>query len=114
MRENNIMNAAQGLYELYKALPKKVQREIKKLIANDKEKSLLTHTIKKLGFTPQGKMWVELLDGRRIVTPLTPFPSIEKLSAQQRKAWQIIDGVMFSFVDCDEVYHVSQLLIKDE
>lgn len=71
-------------------------------------------TIKKIGFTPQCKMSVELLDGRKIVTPLTPFPSIEKLSTQQRKAWQIIDGVMFSFVDCDEVYHVSQLLIKDE
>jgi hypothetical protein len=71
-------------------------------------------TIDKIGFKPKGKTWIELLDGRKIVTPLKLFPSIEKLSIKQRKEWQIIDGVMFSFVDCDEVYHVSQLLGKED
>jgi hypothetical protein len=70
--------------------------------------------IKKIGFTSGGKMSVEFFDGRKVVTPLNRFPSIEKLSTQQRKAWQIIDGIMFSFVDCDEVYHLSQLLGKEE
>ena len=103
------MSTAQSFYEVYKALPKKVQKEIKRLLKNEEEEPLLTQAIKKISFPSQGKMRVELLDGRRIDTPLNLFPSIEKLSAQQRKAWQIIDGVMFSFVDCDEVYDVSQL-----
>jgi hypothetical protein len=80
------MSTAEGMFEVYKALPKKVQKEIKRLLKNEEEESLLTPDIKNISFTPQGKMRVELLDGRRIDTPLHLFPSIEKLSAQQRKA----------------------------
>ena len=70
-------------------------------------------TIKNIGFTTNGKMSVELFDGRKIVSPLNRFPSIEKLSTKQRKEWQIIDGELFSFVDCEEVYHVSQILGRE-
>lgn len=34
------MSTAQSLYEVYKALPKKVQREVKKLIENENEEKL--------------------------------------------------------------------------
>lgn len=34
------MSTAQSLYEVYKALPKKVQREVKKLIENENEEKV--------------------------------------------------------------------------
>lgn len=35
------MSTAQGFYEVYKALPKKVQQEVKRLIESEKEPTLM-------------------------------------------------------------------------
>lgn len=56
------------------------------------------------------KMSVCLKDGRIIVVPLKYFPGIEKLNAQQRKKWQIINDVGFTFENCREVYHIEEIL----
>ncbi len=66
--------------------------------------------IKKIHFPVRGKIGILLADGREIICPLQKFPSIKKLNQQQRKQIQIIDGIGFTFIDCDEVFHIQQVL----
>ena len=69
----------------------------------------VTPKIKKLSFDIKGKMKVTLCDGRIIVAPLSTFPSIKKLTMQQRKKWYLF-GNGFSFDDCNEVFHIEQII----
>jgi hypothetical protein len=69
--------------------------------------------IKKIAFPVKGKMNITLADGRDISVPLHYFPSIKKLSQLQREKWYILDGEMFSFEDCNEVFHIEQVLGKE-
>jgi len=69
--------------------------------------------IKKISFPLKGKMNVTLADGRDIMVPLTFFPSIKRLSPTQREKWYVLDGEMFSFDDCNEVFHIEQVLGKE-
>ncbi|MFH1319380.1 MAG: DUF2442 domain-containing protein [Bacteroidota bacterium] len=66
--------------------------------------------IKNLKFEKKGKITIYLNDGRVIIVPLSFFPPIKKLSPTQRKKWQILDGVGFTFEDTDELFHLSQVL----
>jgi len=65
--------------------------------------------IKKIDFNVRGKFSVYLTDGRIIIVPIAMFPSIKKLDAEKRRKWFIF-GNGFSFDDCDEVFHIEQLL----
>jgi len=58
-------------------------------------------------------MQVSLADGRIIEVPLTFFPSIRKLTIEQRKKWYVLDGELFSFDECREVFHIEQILGKE-
>lgn len=69
--------------------------------------------IKKISFPVKGKLNVTLEDGREVSVPLTYFPSIKRLNALQREKWYVLDGEMFSFDDCNEVFHVEQILGKE-
>ncbi len=66
-------------------------------------------TIKKISLELKGKISVFLDDGRIIILPIAKFPSIKKLSIAQRKKWYLF-GNGFSFEDCDEVFHIEQIL----
>jgi len=68
-----------------------------------------TPKIKLISFRIKGKVMVTLADGRIIIVPVSAFPSIKKLNMQQRKKWYIF-GNGFSFDDCDEVFHIEQIL----
>ena len=70
-------------------------------------------TIKKLGFEQRGKMSIYLKDGRIIVVPVASFPSIKKLKEMDRKRYQIIDNELFTFDKTSEVFHVEQVLGKE-
>ncbi len=70
----------------------------------------ITPEIADISFPEKGKMNVRLIDGRIIVVPLSRFPEIKKLDSAQRKKWQVLSGVGFTFDDCDEVYHIEQIL----
>ncbi len=63
----------------------------------------------KLVFENSDYMTVFLTDGRRISVPLSKFPSIRKLSESQRENWYLF-GNGFSFDDCEEVFHIEQIL----
>jgi len=64
--------------------------------------------IKKIDFV-DNKILVYMTDGRVIISPLTKFPSIKKLTPEQRKKWYLF-GNGFSFDDCNEVFQIEQIL----
>ena len=64
--------------------------------------------IKKIDFV-DNKILVYMTDGRVIISPLIKFPSIKKLTPEQRKKWYLF-GNGFSFDDCNEVFHIEQIL----
>ncbi|MBI4645877.1 MAG: hypothetical protein HY738_04590 [Bacteroidia bacterium] len=68
-----------------------------------------TPKIKTLSFPLRGKMQIDLEDGRCIIVPLIKFPSIKRLNTIQRQKWFLL-GNGFSFDDCNEVYHIEQIL----
>jgi len=68
-----------------------------------------TPKIKNISFPVRGKMQVELTDGRKIIVPLSAFPSIQKLPTQEREKWLLIGGVI-SFDKSNEVIHIEQIL----
>lgn len=69
--------------------------------------------IKRIDFERRGEMTVSFMDGRKIIVPLRYFPSIQRLTSEQRKQWTVFDGEMFSFRACNEIFHVEQLLGKE-
>jgi len=69
--------------------------------------------LKSIGFE-RGKMHLHLKDGRIVIVPLSFFPSIKKLTTNQRLHWQIINSEGFTFVDSNEVYHLEQVLGKEK
>jgi hypothetical protein len=65
--------------------------------------------IKKVSFPSKGKITIDLEDGRTIFAPISQFPSIKKLTLKQRGKWYLF-GNGFSFDDCNEVFHIEQIL----
>ena len=66
--------------------------------------------IKKIEFVQKGSFSLFLKDGRIIIVPLKAFPSIKKLTPKQRQGWYLLDDEGFSFDDCEEVFHLEQVL----
>lgn len=73
----------------------------------------LSPVIKKISFPEKGKMKFNLLDKREINIPLSYFPKIKALTVAQRNKWYVLDEQMFSFDECDEVFHIEQVLGKE-
>jgi len=69
--------------------------------------------IKKLGFEQRGRMSIYLQDGRIITVPVSSFPSIKKLKEYDRKQYQIIDDELFTFDKTNEIFHIEQILGKE-
>ncbi|HOY65794.1 MAG TPA: DUF2442 domain-containing protein [Candidatus Ozemobacteraceae bacterium] len=65
--------------------------------------------IKKIDFKARGAFSIHLADGRIMTVPLSAFPSIRKLTPEQRSHWYILDDMGFSFDECDEVFHLEQV-----
>lgn len=70
--------------------------------------------ITKITLKHHGLFDLHLKDGRVVSVPVSKFPDIAKLSPSQLKKWYILDDTGFSFDDCDEVYHIEQVLGKYE
>ena len=68
-----------------------------------------TPKIKNISFPVRGKMQVSLTDGRVIIVPLSAFPSIQKLSTNEREKWFLIGGGI-SFDKSNDVIHIEQIL----
>jgi len=69
--------------------------------------------IKKITFERRGKMFVYLNDGRTVIVPVSAFPSIKKLKEADRKHYTIIDNSLFTFDKSNEIFHLEQVLGKE-
>jgi hypothetical protein len=63
--------------------------------------------IAKIAFPLKDMISVSFADGRILAAPLSHFPSIARLSAQQRKQYIIADDDTIIFDHCDEIYHIQ-------
>lgn len=70
--------------------------------------------IKKISFPATGKMRIDLEDKRSIVVPLSLFPSIKRLPPSVRRKWYVMNDELFSFDGSNEVFHIEQVLGKEE
>ena len=69
----------------------------------------ITPEIKTVSFSVRGRIRIELKDGRILIIPVSAFPSIKRLSMKDRKKWYRF-GNGFSFDNCNEVFHIEQIL----
>lgn len=65
--------------------------------------------IKKIDFPQRGKLEVALEDGRKVIMPISAFPSIKKVPVSKRKDWYFM-GNGFTWDECPEVIHIEQVL----
>ncbi len=68
--------------------------------------------ITKLGFSKRGMIDLYLKDGRIISFPKNLFSDLKKLTPKQLHRWYLIGGEGFYFDDCNEVFHIEQILGK--
>lgn len=53
---------------------------------------------------------IYLDDERGLSVPVRYFPDIENLTLEERRQWILLDEQVFSFENCDEVFHLQQML----
>lgn len=66
--------------------------------------------IKRVDFSMPGHISIYLQDGRIVIAPLNKFPSIKRMSVEQRQKYGLADGNTIIFQHCDEVYHLQDFL----
>ncbi len=66
--------------------------------------------IKNIEFINSTIMFVHLANERVFIVPLNKFPTIQNLSAQQKKEFEIIDDTNLSFLSIDEIFGVQELI----
>lgn len=65
--------------------------------------------LRKISFIDNNKLSIHLSDGRKVVMPLSKFPSFSKLSNKQRQDFEIIDDHYLSFLTVDEVLRIEEM-----
>ncbi|MEY4877427.1 MAG: hypothetical protein RL708_2577 [Bacteroidota bacterium] len=70
--------------------------------------------IKKVKWNEPRSIAVYLVDGRVIIVPIQLLPSLKKTPTADRAKSQIINGNMFTFKNCPEVFHIEQILGKEK
>jgi hypothetical protein len=70
--------------------------------------------IKKVRFEKKGMICIYLQDGRIIYAPLSLFPSIRRIPAEQRNKYSIVNDQMIMFRYGNEIYHLQDFLGKEQ
>ena len=70
--------------------------------------------IKKIVWEETSLIAIYLKDGRIISVPVKLLPSAKKVKPSDRKFSQIINGNMFTWNSCSEVFHIEQVLGKEK
>ena len=70
--------------------------------------------IKKIKWDKPSAISFYLVDGRIITIPTSLLPSVKKTPTSSRNKAQIINGNMFTWDGCPEVFHVEQILGKEK
>ncbi|GAA4460561.1 hypothetical protein GCM10023093_03450 [Nemorincola caseinilytica] len=68
-----------------------------------------TPEIRNIEFLNSSIMFVHLSNDRTFIVPLDQFEDIKRLTPEQKKEFEIIDGTNLSFLAIDEVYSLSDL-----
>jgi hypothetical protein len=63
-----------------------------------------------LSFAEEDRFSVYLLDGREISVLVDYFPAIKNVPFHHRQDWQLLDEQVFSFANCDEIFHLREIL----
>ncbi len=71
---------------------------------------LIYPSIKAVEFINSSIMFVHLDNDRTFIVPLEKFPAIQKLSAEEKKAFEIIDDQNLSFLSIDEIFSIEELI----
>lgn len=72
--------------------------------------AIIYPSIKSVEFINSSVMFVHLDNDRTFIVPLEKFPSIQSLSSEDKKAFEIIDDNYLSFLSIDEIYSVEELI----
>lgn len=67
-------------------------------------------SIKNIEFINSSILFVHLTNDRVFIVPLDKFPVIKNLSAEEKKAFEIIDEKYLSFLAIDDVYSIEELI----
>jgi hypothetical protein len=65
--------------------------------------------IRNIEFLNSSIMFVHFTNDRTILVPLEEFPEIKALTQEEKKDFEVIDGVNLSFLALDEVYSIADL-----
>ncbi len=66
--------------------------------------------IKSVEFINSSIMFVHLDNDRTFIVPLEKFPTIQRLTADEKKSFEIIDDQNLSFLSIDEIYNIEELI----
>ena len=66
--------------------------------------------IRNIEFINSSIMFIYLDNDRTFIVPLDKFPAIQKLTAEQKGDFEIIDEHNLSFLSIDDVYSVNELI----
>ena len=66
--------------------------------------------IRNIEFINSSIMFIYLDNDRTFIVPLDKFPEIQKLTAEQKRDFEIIDEHNLSFLFIDDVYSVNELI----
>jgi hypothetical protein len=70
----------------------------------------ISPNIKSIEFMNSSVLFVHLDNERTFIVPLEKFPAIKNLSAEEKKAFEIIDGSNLSFLSIDEIFSIEELI----
>ena len=68
-----------------------------------------TPEIRNIEFPNSSIMFIHLTNDRTFTIPLDQFEDIKALTPDQKKEFEIIDGINLSFLAIDQVYSLSEL-----
>ena len=66
--------------------------------------------IRNIEFINSSIMFIYLDNDRTFIIPLDKFPTIQKLTVEQRKDFEIIDEHNLSFLSIDDIYSINELI----
>ncbi len=72
--------------------------------------TIIYPAIKSIEFINSSILFVHLSNDRVFIVPLDKFPVIKNLSAEEKKAFEIIDEKYLSFLSIDDVYSIEELI----
>lgn len=75
-----------------------------------KSETTILPTIRDIDFINNSIMFIHLDNDRTFIVPLDKFPSIKKLSTEQRNDFEIIDGCHLSFLAIDDIFSINDLI----